>query len=93
MLERGQLFVFHRAVAGPKVNGSSRDLGDAATATDRLVVDFDVRMLLMILIKPFGINGIRESGACAIELGLRERWQREQNQCEYWEVSSQDILL
>ena len=62
-LEAGllELIVGHRAVGGAEIHGLCSQLANAAARTDGLVVDLDVRMQLVILVKPFRINRIRET--------------------------------
>ena len=66
LLEGRDLLVFHWPVAGSEVNRSSGYLRDSATAADGLVIDLNFRMLLMVLIEPLRIDGIRKRRSCAI---------------------------
>src|SRR5437879_3320265 len=49
-----QLLVRHRSVAGAEINGSGSDLTDTATAADGLIVELNVRMLIVIFAEPLG---------------------------------------
>ncbi len=64
----GQLLVRHGDVAGAKIDRARRNLADAATAADRLVVDLDPGMGGAVLTKPLGINRIGEGRSRSIEL-------------------------
>ena len=70
-IESRDLFVFHRAIARPEVNRARGHLCDSAAAPNGLVVDLNIRMQIVVLIEPLGINWVRERGACAVQLCLR----------------------
>ena len=65
-----QLLVAERCVAGPEVDGPLGDLLDAAAGSDRLVVDLDVRVELVVLAEPLGIERKRERRPRAIDQEL-----------------------
>src|SRR5208283_3487430 len=66
------------AIARPEVDGAINDLPDSAAASDRLVIDLNVRMELVIFAEPLGIHGVRESGACPVQRSLGKCRQSEQ---------------
>ena len=74
-LEAGllQLVVGHRSVGSAKIDGLVHELADSAARTDGLIIDLHVGMKLVVLVKPFGINGIGECCPCRIDI-LRAQW-------------------
>ena len=62
-LRLAQLLVGHWAVASTEVNGAGQHLADSAAAADRLIVDLNLGVGLVILAKPLGIHRIRKSCA------------------------------
>src|SRR5205823_10889911 len=62
----GKLFVAHGAVTGAKIHRFGLKLLNAAAAANRLIIDLNVRVGLVIFAEPFGINRIREGRACSI---------------------------
>src|SRR5256884_7389725 len=86
-----ELIVVHRAIGGAEIHGAFRDLLDAAAGADGLIVDFKIGVLLMVLVKPFGIHGVRKRCAGA---GNRERAIGPQNAADgesYQEQSSNSL--
>ena len=81
-----ELLVRHGAIAGSEIHRAVQDLANSAATSDGLVVDLHVRMQLVVLAEPLRIHGIRESGACPVQLGLPQKRQRErqthQQQCD-----------
>src|SRR5882762_10626255 len=71
-----ELLVIHRAIGSAEVYGAFGDLLDAATGTDGLVIDRKIGVLLVVLVKPLGVHGVRKCGAGT---GDRERIIRPQN--------------
>ena len=72
-----ELFIAHRPVGGPKVYCSSQKLANAAPGANRLVINLNVWMQLVILVKPFGINRVGEGSARAVHqhrIALRLRY-------------------
>ena len=68
------LIVLHRGIARAEVDRPVRELLDAATRPDGLVVEFDVRVKPVVLAEPLGIDGEREGRARSIdEQTLRRR--------------------
>ena len=63
-----QLLVVHRAVGRAEEHGLVDQLLDAAARADRLVVDADVRVQLVVLGKPLRIDRVREGGAGTVDL-------------------------
>src|SRR5262249_58323312 len=63
-----ELLARQRRVAGSEGNGLSFDLFNSATGTDRLVVQ-SITGDLFVLIRPLGIDRIRESGAGTRNVG------------------------
>src|ERR1700694_796044 len=58
-----ELFIGHRAIAGAEVDRSCLNLFDPAAAANRLIVDLNVGMQVMVLAEPLGINWVGESSA------------------------------
>src|SRR5438309_6882755 len=86
-----ELIVVHRAIGGAEIHGAFRVLLDAAAGADGLIVDFKNGVLLMVLVKPFGIHGVRKRCAGA---GNRERAIGPQNAADgesYQEQSSNSL--
>src|SRR5207247_11360850 len=65
---RLQLLFGHRTVRGAEKYGLVGDLLDAAARPDRLVVDANVRVQLVVLAEPLRIDRIGECGAGAVDL-------------------------
>src|SRR5271169_549599 len=55
-----QLLVGHGTVTGAEVHRARRHLPNPAATADRLIVDLNVAVDFVVLIKPLRINGIRE---------------------------------
>ena len=68
----GQLLVGHGAIAGAEVHSLRQDLTNAAAAADRLVVELDIRMGLVVFAEPLLVHRIRKSSACPIQSCLAE---------------------
>src|SRR5207245_1278722 len=79
VLVRLQLLVVHRPVGGAKIHRAFGHLLDPASRSNGLIVDLNVGILLVVLVEPFGINGVRERGTCAID---RERALRPESPAE-----------
>src|SRR5205807_688244 len=62
VLESFELIVIHGAIGGAEIDGTLGDLLNAAARTDRLIVDFDRGVFLVVYVEPFRIHGVRESG-------------------------------
>src|SRR4051794_2433581 len=76
-----ELVLIHRSIAGSEVDGSFRDLLDSRARTQRLIIDLNIRMKLVVLTEPFGIHRIRECRARAIDQdGSRGRTYSEHKQ-------------
>ena len=75
------LLISHAHVTGAEINGSSDDLANAAAAANRLIVDLNLRVLLVVLAKPLGINRIWKCSACSVQsrLGCRRTDQQRCN--------------
>jgi hypothetical protein len=67
------LFIGHGAITSAEINGAGLNLLDAAAAANGLIVDFDVRVLIVVLIKPLGIHGVWESRARTGQIRFRAR--------------------
>ena len=63
-----QLVVGHRPVARAEEDRLARQLLDAAARADRLVVDLDVGVDLVVLGEPLRVDRVREGGAGAVDL-------------------------
>ena len=83
LLESGDLLILHGAVAGSEVNSASSYLRNSAAAANRLVVDLNIGVLLMVFIKPFRVDRIREGGTRCVELGLRYNRKGQCKQRDY----------
>src|SRR5215472_11990459 len=56
-----ELLVIHGTISGSKIDSAFRNLLNTAAGTNRLIIDLQIRILLVVLIKPFGIHRIGES--------------------------------
>src|SRR5216684_3170867 len=65
-----ELIVIHGAIGGAEIHGAFCDLLDAAAGAYRLIVDLKIRVLLVVLVKPLGIHGVRKGCARTVN---RER--------------------
>src|SRR4051794_5409916 len=76
-LRLAELFIRHWAVTGAELNSLREHLADTAAATDGLVVDLNITMLLVVFAEPLGIHRIRKSSACGVDICLRgsERYE------------------
>src|SRR5579862_3756649 len=72
------LLVIYRHVAGAEVHRAGLQLADAAAAADRLIVDLNVGVLVVVLAEPLLVNGIGEGrpGPVQFRLGHRAARQR-----------------
>ncbi len=68
----GQLLIRHGAIAGAEIHGLRQDLANAAAAADRLVVELNIRMGLVVFAEPLLVHRIRKSSACPVQSGLAE---------------------
>src|ERR1035441_8828675 len=59
-LEFSHLRVIRRAVGGAEIDGTFGHLLNPTAGTDRLIIDFDIGVHLMVIAKPFGVHGIRK---------------------------------
>src|SRR6185312_9164399 len=57
-------------VTGPKIHRSCLQLLNPASAANGLVIDLNVRVLLMVVTEPLRVDRIRESSACTIQVGF-----------------------
>ena len=71
---RLQILGLQRHVGRAEVDGLGLDLRDAAARADRLVVHADVGLLLVRL-RPLGVDGIRKRRAGAGDVDCRRRWK------------------
>jgi hypothetical protein len=62
-----QMRIGHRSVGGAEEHRLRGELLDPATGSDRLVVDADVRMRLLILVEPLRVDRIGEGGAGSVD--------------------------
>src|SRR5205085_3663768 len=62
-----QILILHRRIGSAEVNRLLPELLDAATRSDRLVVDLHARVELAVLTQPFLIKRVREGGAGALQ--------------------------
>src|SRR5207244_141489 len=63
-----QLLGVHRSIGRAEVDRALRDLANPAAGTDRLIVDLNVRVDLVVFGEPLGINRGRESRSRAVQL-------------------------
>ena len=63
-----ELLVGHRSVGSTEVNCSRQHLSN--TAADRLIVELNVRVRLVVFTEPLLINGVRESSTRAVDCCL-----------------------
>src|SRR5260370_9593071 len=71
-----ELVVVHGAVGSGDIRGAFGHLLDAAAGADRLIVDLKIGVLLVVLVEPLGIHGVRKSRARSVD---GERVIRPQN--------------
>ena len=79
ILEGLQLLLIHRTIRCAEINRALGDLLNSPAGTDRLVIDLKIRVLLVVLVKPLGVHGVRKRCARPVD---RERAIRPQNTCE-----------
>src|SRR5205085_2139240 len=72
----GKLLLGHGTITGAEVHRSRGYLPDSAATANGLIIDFNVRMLIVVLTKPLRVNGIRESSPGAIQPGLAKQPRR-----------------
>ena len=65
-----QLVIRHGAIAGAKVDRTGDHLSDSPAASNRLVIDLDIRMELVVLAKPLRIDWIGKGSTCSIQRRL-----------------------
>ena len=70
-----ELLALQRRVGGAEGHGLGLDLLDAAARADRLIVQADAGLLL-IGVRPLGVDRIGEGGAGAGDVGRGSRWRR-----------------
>ena len=70
ILKSLELIVVHGAIGSAEIHGAFGDLLDAAARADRLVIDLQMDVLLVVFVKPLGIHGI---GKCRAGPGDRQR--------------------
>jgi hypothetical protein len=68
-----QLFVGHGAVSGAKIHSFGRDLANASARADGLIVDLNVGVNFMVLIKPFAVDRIWERSPRSVEYRFGQR--------------------
>ena len=73
-----QLLIIHRAIGCAEVDDHLRDLANACTRANRLVVDLNTRMRLAVLGEPTLINRVGKGAARAREM-LRHNWRNAGN--------------
>ena len=78
----GQLLVGHRTIGGAKIHCTRQHLADSAAAADGLVIDLNLRMLLVVFAEPLRIDGIRKGRARAVQRRLGEQGRRSQRQAK-----------
>lgn len=66
-LHGGELRVVEGVVGGAEVDRAGLDLLHAAAGADGLVVDADVRVLVVVSLSPTGHGRINKGAACAVE--------------------------
>ena len=71
-----QLLIVHRAVGGAKIHCARQHLADSAAAPDGLVIDLNLRMLLVVFAEPLGIDGIRKGRPRAVQRRLGKQGRR-----------------
>src|SRR5712664_373211 len=76
ILESLELIVVHGAIGTTEIHGAFGDLLNAAAGANRLIVDLKIGVLLVVLVKPLRIHGVRKSGTRTVD---RERAIRPQN--------------
>ena len=91
LLEKCDLFVVHRAVAGPEVDRAFGDLPNAAPRADGLIVDLNVGVQFVVLVEPLRVHGVGKrrpgpvqvlSPAAGHQHGEAEQeWREESSQC------------
>ena len=64
-----ELLVVHRLIGRAEEDGPARQLADAGAGSERLIVDADVRVQLVVLGEPLRVDRIRERRAGAVDLG------------------------
>src|ERR1039457_6430826 len=77
---RRELLVRHRPVGGAEEDGLVRELPDPPARADRRIVDLNVRMLLVVLVEPFRVDGEGKRSSRAVDLdrlGLGRRPEEE----------------
>src|SRR5260370_124308 len=65
-----ELIVVHGAIGSTEIHGAFGDLLNAAAGANRLIVDLKIGVLLVVLVKPLRIHGVRKSGTRTVN---RER--------------------
>src|ERR1700753_4050507 len=71
------LLVVHRAVRGAEINGAFGNLLDPGAGADRLIVDLNVTVSLVVFVEPLGVNGVGESSACTVDQKIALRVERD----------------
>src|SRR5439155_2894770 len=71
-----QLFVRQGPVRRAEIDGARQKLPDATAGANRLIVDLNIRVELMVFVEPLRVDRIGEGGARAVDLksvGWRRR--------------------
>ena len=73
-----KLLVGHRPVARAEIDGAGEHLPDPAAGANRLVVNLHLRVALLVLVEPFGVQRIGKgrSGAGHFRVGAGRRRRR-----------------
>src|SRR5262249_38684327 len=71
VLRLTELLIRHRAIGGAKIDGTLQKLANATSGTNRLVINLNIRMQIMVFRKPLGIYRVRERRPSAIDENCR----------------------
>ena len=69
----GNLLIAHGAVAGAKIHRARLHLTNPAAAANRLIVDLNIGMQIVVLVKPLGVDRVRKGCAGSVQSRLRQR--------------------
>src|ERR1019366_7456274 len=65
-----ELRIGHRAIAGAEIDSTFCGLLYSAPGANRLIVELDIWMHLVVLVEPLGIHWVRERGPRSVHQGL-----------------------
>src|SRR5579864_2940611 len=65
-----ELIIGHRSIRGAEIHGTFLNLLNAASRTNRLVVNLNSGVLRMVDVKPLRVNWIREGGTRGVQQDL-----------------------